>query len=481
MRVFSRRFALFRNLIWHLIRLRGVAYWLLTRLSILNISTSTAVAPQAPLRIALCGYRSHPYVGGQGVYLHYLSKALVQLGHQVDVISGPPYPELDERVNLVKLESLDLFARADQGQALEKEFFSNWPNFIEWWAKLTGGFAEPYTFTLRLKKYLADNPNRYDVLHDNQSLGWGLLDIERSGLPVVATIHHPIMRDLSLAMAAAQDWKARWLLRRWYGFLKMQKAVGKKLSNVVTVSENSKVDIAKDFERSPESIGMILNGVDSQVFRPLPNTPRTPNQLITTASSDQPLKGLKYLLLAVAELRQNNPDLRLTVIGRLKPNGDTERLIKRLNLIEQVNFVSGLSTEQIVELYAQSSIAVVPSLYEGFGLPAAEAMACECPVISTNGGALPEVVGDAGLVVEAKSAQALAVAIEDLLVDDDKRKQLALAGRERMLKHFSWETAAQNYVDLYRSLLSDSKQSSWLDQQASAMQEPLNDNTPLDA
>jgi glycosyltransferase involved in cell wall biosynthesis len=127
-----------------------------------------APSPVKPLRIALLGYRSQPYGGGQGVYLKYLSKALVEAGHHVDVISGPPYPHLDSRVRLIELPSLDLFENGLV--SLRPRHLSSLTNIIEWTSKLTGGFAEPYTFGRRAVKYLKQHGHNYDLIHDNQSL-----------------------------------------------------------------------------------------------------------------------------------------------------------------------------------------------------------------------------------------------------------------------------------------------------------------------
>ena len=410
-----------------------------------------------PLNIALSGYRSHPYVGGQGVYLHYLSKALSDLGHHIDVISGPPYPLLHPDVNLIELPSLDLYSRVDEGRKIEKEFFTSYANFTEWWSKQTGGFAEPYSFSRRLQQHLNTRPDGYDIVHDNQSLGYGLLGVQKTGVPVVATVHHPIRRDLKLALQAADRRLSRLLLKRWYGFIKMQSKVVSKLPVIITVSEQSRRDIARDFSRIPDTIKVIHNGVDAQKFRPLNKVKRQRMRIITTASSDQPLKGLKYLLLALSQLINDRPELRLIVIGKLNPRGTNAKLIETLDLSERVQFICELRTEEMVEQYAKATLAVVPSLYEGFGFPAAEAMACECPVISTDAGALREVVGEAGVIVPSKDVKQLSNAIRDLLANTEMQLDLGKRGRKRVLEKFSWRDAALSYVDLYKQLISASK------------------------
>ena len=405
------------------------------------------------LRICLLGYRSHPHVGGQGIYLHYLSKALVELGHQVDVISGPPYPELDSRVTLIRLPSLDLYAVEKPFRALRWRHLRSLTDVYEWWSKISGSFAEPYTFGRRLVRYFRQQPTRYDIIHDNQSLCYGLLKLQQQGLPVVATVHHPITRDLELALASAKSRGHRWLIKRWYNFLPMQKKVVQQLRHVITVSEQSRCDIADAFARSMHKIQVIPNGIDVDTFKPLPDIQRNPWQLMTTASSDQPLKGLSVLLRALARLRKKNPRISLLVIGKLKPDGATEQELQQLNLCDCVQFVSGISAEDMVKHYAASCIAVVPSLYEGFGLPAGEAMACGIPLVCSDGGALPEVVGNAARLVKAGDVEDLYHALDDLLQQPEQRALLGRRGREHILQQLSWSVVAQQMTAYYRQML----------------------------
>jgi glycosyltransferase involved in cell wall biosynthesis len=404
-----------------------------------------------PLRIALLGYRSQPYGGGQGVYIRYLSKALVDAGHHVDVISGPPYPHLDPRVRLIELPSLDLFANGLL--SLRPHHLRSLTNIIEWMSKLTGGFAEPYTFGRRAVKYLRQHGGEYDLVHDNQSLSYGMLELQSMGLPLVTTVHHPITSDLRIALKAAKSWWQRLLIHRWHSFLYMQKQVVGRLHNIVTVSETSRQDIARDFGVQPAAISLVYNGIDNEVFRPLPNVQRKPMQLMATASADQPLKGLRYLLRAYARLLRDYPNLELLVVGQPRPGGHTERLLRKLHLSDRVKFVSGISTEAMVRYYAEATIAVVPSVYEGFGLPAGEAMACGVPVVSTDGGALPEVVGDAGLQVPVRDARALAAAIATLLDDAELRRELGERGRQRIDEKFCWHVTAGQMAEYYHQVL----------------------------
>jgi glycosyltransferase involved in cell wall biosynthesis len=404
-----------------------------------------------PLHIALLGYRSQPHGGGQGIYLHYLSKALVDAGHRVDVLSGPPYPELDPRVRLVRIPSLDLFVHG-LGSLRPRHLLSA-TDMIEWLSKLTGGFAEPYTFGRRVYRHLCRHGRHYDLIHDNQSLSYGVLALQEAGFPLVTTVHHPITLDLRIALQAAGGPWERLLIRRWHSFLRMQRRVVRRLRHVVTVSEQSRRDMVRDFGLRAESVDLVYNGIDTGVFRPHPDVPRQPRRLMATASADAPLKGLRYLLEAYAALLDDYPDLELLVVGRPHPGGATEQLLNRLGIAQRVQFVSGLSTGELVRRYAEATLAVVPSLYEGFGLPAGEAMSCGVPLVSSDGGALPEIVGDAGITVPAGDAPALAAAIAALLEDPARRERLGLAGRARISERFSWTVCARQMVAYYRGVI----------------------------
>lgn len=404
-----------------------------------------------PLRICLTGYRSEPFSGGQGIYLKYLSKALVDAGHQVDVISGQPYPDLDKRVRLIKLPGMNLFVEGLTSFRFKN--LSSITDIIEWLGKFTGGFSEPYCFSRRLFKYLKNHKNKYDIIHDNQCLGWGILKLQKKGFPIITTIHHPITSDRDIAIQNADTFFKRFFIKRWYSFLKMQIKVASNLKYILTVSKKSCEDIKKDFNLSKKNIHIVYNGIDTNLFKPIVGQYKDPYRIIATASADQPLKGLKYLLLAIKNLISKYPELNLLVIGKLQNGGETENLILRLGLTKNITFIHGVSSEDLVKHYATASIAVVPSIYEGFGLPAAEAMACGLPVISTNGGALPEVVGKAGLIVPVKDEDAIADRIEKLLKDKSLRDNLSQAARQRIEKNFSWDAAAKQISILYYKII----------------------------
>lgn len=404
------------------------------------------------MKICLLGYRSNPYSGGQGIYLRHLSRALANAGHKVDVISGPPYPKLDPNIDLIKLPSLDLYADDPGARAFRFRYLTNWTDFIEYWSTITGGFPEPYTFGRRLVHYFREHQPNYDIIHDNQSLCYGVLELQKQGFPVITTIHHPITRDLALALADETRWGLRLLIRRWHSFLTMQKRVVKQLTHLATVSYAARADIAEAFDIEQARIEVVHNGIDLDVFHPMPEISREPQLLMTTASADTPLKGVSVLLHALALIVEQFPNIKLCLLGRLKPSGTTERLIAELNLRPHIELHTNVTDQKMVALYARATMAVVPSLYEGFGFPAGEAMACGVPVISTRGGALPEVVGDCGLLVDPGCSRSLADAIITLLQDPAERKRLAEAGRARIEQQFQWQTAANRFSQIYSTV-----------------------------
>ncbi|HEY7053472.1 MAG TPA: glycosyltransferase family 4 protein [Mycobacterium sp.] len=402
------------------------------------------------MRIALLSYRSKTHCGGQGVYVRHLSHGLVELGHEVEVFSGQPYPGvLDPRVRFTEVPSLDLYREPDP-------FRVPWPNeirdsidLLELGTMWTAGFPEPRTFSLRAARLLASRIADFDVVHDNQSLGTGLLKIAAMGLPVVATVHHPITRDRIVDLAAARWWRKP-LVHRWYGFLNMQQRVSQQMPELLTVSSSSAVDIASDFGVSADQLHVVPLGVDTTLFKPS-SRPRRPGRIIAIASADIPLKGVSTLLHAVSRLRAER-DLELRLVAKVEPNGPTHKLIAELGISDIVHIASGLPDDELAALFASSEVACIPSLYEGFSLPAVEAMASGTPVVASRVGALPEVLGTDGScaeLVKPADIDELTGALGDLLDSPEKRCRLGEAGRRRALDVFSWESVAAQTVRVY--------------------------------
>lgn len=405
-----------------------------------------------PLNICLLTYRGNPTCGGQGVYIKHLSKALADEGHRVDVLSGPPYPDLDESVRLIKMPSMDLYHPDHLFRPEKISDLANPINLYEFLNVCTGSFPEPFTFGERVYAYLKMHKNDYDIVHDNQCLAYGIGRLARKVMPTIATIHHPITVDRQEDYKVAKTIRQKFRVYRWYTFINMQLKVAKQFSHIITVSEFTKKDIAKEFSLDENKFRVVHNGINNEFFYPKQNGPRPENALIVTNSADTPLKGLNFLLEAVAEIRKKQP-VKLTVIGQPKKDGIIEKLVARLGVSDIVHFTGRIDNEEFADYYAKSTIAVVPSLYEGFGIPAAEAMACGVPLISTSGGALPEVVGDAGVIVPPADTKALAGAILRLMNAPEERRKYAQAGLARVHSVFSWKKAAEEVAEVYREAI----------------------------
>jgi len=413
--------------------------------------------PPAPggLRIAFLIYRGNPLCGGQGVYTRHLTRELVALGHSVEVFAGQPWPELDEGVGFTPVPGLDLYRDPDPFRVPAPREFRDRAALTEFAVMCSAGFGEPLAFSQRIRKVLAPRRREFDLVHDNQCLGSGMLGLIEDGWPLLTTLHHPITVDRQLALDHTTNAWQRFTTRRWFGFLRMQCRVARRLPAVVTVSESSRRDISAQLGVRPERMSVVPVGVDHTVFEPIEGVTPVPGRLIVTSSSDVPLKGLVPLLEAVAKLRTERA-VELVVIGRPRPGGRVDRAIARLSLADTVRCVSGISDRELATLYGEAQVAVVPSLYEGFSLPAVEAMACGVPVVATTGGALPEVVGrdgETGLLVPPDDPGALAAAIARLLDDAELRSRLGAAGRERVMAKFTWAVTAEGTAACYEAML----------------------------
>ncbi|HEX9033321.1 MAG TPA: glycosyltransferase family 4 protein [Streptosporangiaceae bacterium] len=400
-----------------------------------------------PLRVALLSYRSKPHCGGQGIYLRHLSRELAALGHHVEVYSGQPYPELEPGPQLLTLPSLDLYRDDDPFRTPRPGEFRDWIDFLEVAMMWTAAFPEPLTFSIRALRALRARQGDFDVVHDNQVLAYGMLGIPRLGFPLVTSIHHPISVDRRIELAQAR-WISKFTKRRWYSFVRMQARVARRVGVVMTGSESSRQDILRDFKVAQENIRVIPLGVDTRLFHPR-QAPRIPGSIVAVASADSPVKGVPTLLRAFAKLATEREAL-LTVVGKPAPGGPTEKLIGELSLGDRVRFVTGISDLKLAELVASAEVAVVPSLYEGFSLPAVEHMASGTPLIASRTGALPEVVGDAAMLVSPGDPEELAAALRTLQDSPRERERLAALALARVQERFAWPAVAQATVAEYR-------------------------------
>jgi glycosyltransferase involved in cell wall biosynthesis len=417
------------------------------------------IAPREPApggrRVAFLIYRGNPRCGGQGVYTRHLTRELVALGHSVEVFAGPPWPELDDGVGFTAVPGLDLYRDPDPFRVPARSEFTSLAHWVEFVTMLLAGFGEPLAFSMRITKVLRSRRSEFDIVHDNQCLGSGILALHRDGWPLLETLHHPITVDRSIALDHTESAWQQFTTRRWFGFLRMQVRVARQLPHVVTVSANSRLDINRQMHVPLERMTVVPVGVDHTVFRPYDDVEKRPGRIMVTSSSDVPMKGLVPLLEAVAKLRAER-EIELVVIGRPRPGGRVAKAIERLGLDDIVTTVSGVTDEELARLYGEAEVAVVPSLYEGFSLPAIEAMSCGVPVVATTGGALPEVVGESGrtgVLVTPDDPAALFAAISELLDDPATRARLGAAGRERVMQRFTWQVTARGTAACYDAIL----------------------------
>jgi glycosyltransferase involved in cell wall biosynthesis len=407
------------------------------------------------LRVALLSYRSKPHCGGQGIYIRHLSRELTNLGHDVEVFSGQPYPVLDPCVRLTQVPSLDLYREPDPFRIPKPREFRDLVDVEEFLTMCAAGFPEPKTFSTRVARLLRDRVDDFDIVHDNQVLGYGMLEIEKMGLPLITTLHHPITFDRRIDLAAAPTLRKKLTLRRWYGFLRMQGKVARRARRILTPSETSRRDIAQDFGVDPARMQVILLGVDDG-FRP-PTKPRVRGRILAMASADAPMKGIATLLEAFAKLRTER-DVELVLVTKPTAGGRTEQLVRQLAIEDSVRFVHGISDAELVELMGSAEVACVPSLYEGFSLPTAELMACGTPLVVSRAGAIPEVVGPDGQcadLVTPGDVGELEQALAAMLDDDERRARMGAAGRQRVEELFSWRAVAAATARAYEDVIAD--------------------------
>lgn len=405
-----------------------------------------------PLKIALLSYRSHPNCGGQGIYIQQLSQELKKAGHEVTVISGKPYPNLTQDIHLIKLPGLNLLDAQKMFPKKWWHIFKSWANFYEWSYTQTGKFIEPAAFGLRLQKFFQKSRFKFDILHDNQSLSFASLELQNK-YPFLTTIHHPITKDRYFALKESTGLINKFAIKRWYRFLRMQKEVAKNLKNILTVSEISKNDIVSDFEVNPTKIKVLPLGIDTDLFSPQENTNTQAMHILCISNAQSKTKGLIYLLQALKALVKIYPAMRLTIVGKIPAQSLCGIYIKKHNLLPHIRNLSGINQEQLIHLYRIHQIVVIPSVYEGFCIPALEALSMGKAIIGTYTGGIPNIVGNCGLLVSPGSANALVDKISFLLDNPKKIQELSKLARQRAITHFQWESIVNDLVHIYRKTI----------------------------
>lgn len=407
------------------------------------------------MNICLLCYRGNPYSGGQGGYLFSLSQELARMGHRITILVGPPLPRPMPWARIVPVESLNLWGvRRDFLPPANPWAIFRPLNFFEWAVTRFGFFPEMLIFSIRVIPLLKEmlRFEKFDVIHDVQSLGYGLLLAKGFKRPVVTTVHHPLTIDYAASLERDRNFKEHYYTVVFYP-LKMQRRVIRRLDRVITSSEETAREISRSFRVRAEKIRNVYNGLDEEFLRPRSESQRDPKTLLFVGNTDDTKKGIVYLLKAMTLLPD---DVTLTIVDQGKP-GKTYApgLVEGWRLSRRVRFTGKIPTASLKALYRESAVAVLPSLYEGFGLPAAEAMACETPVVATDVGALPEVVGGdgAGILLPPRNPEALAAAIRRILGDPTERMNMGKAGRRRVEELFTWKKVAERTVNVYRELI----------------------------
>lgn len=408
------------------------------------------------MRLLFTMYQGNPYSGGQGVYLYHVTKELAARGHEVHVIAGSPWPRTAPGVHLHKIESYSFWAHFDDRQA----FFGRppWTFFYPlnfWEFTMTKQTLSQLLLMFSLRAYrLMKELGPFDIIHDNQTLAYGHLLMQQHA-PLVATIHHPLSIDRDNTLFQAGGIVERFRRSLWFPWV-MQERVARRADAVVTVSQTSARSIRRAFKTPPERTHIVYNGVETDIFRPLPGIEREPRHIVYMANTEDANKGVRFLLQACRQLKDEGEEFRLTIID--KPADELSLappVVKALGLEDRVTFSGRLGEHELVELLNRATFAVCASVYEGFGLPAAEAAACGTPLLSTTGGALAEVLepGVSAHLVPPGDANALADGMRRMLHDRALRDQLSATSRASITSRFSWQAAGDEFERIYDGVI----------------------------
>jgi glycosyltransferase involved in cell wall biosynthesis len=412
------------------------------------------------MKICFLMYQGNMYSGGQGVYLHYLTRELARMGHEVHVIAGPPYPTLDDAVITHRITDYSYWTyhHYKKEWVFERPPLSyfhpvNLYDFISTRIALSSLLAN---FSVRAYFKLRElaREHRFDIVHDNQTLSYGVWAAKATGFALVATIHHPLSYDLKnqLRQAKTTYEKARRIL--WSPWM-MQEMTAKRADRIIVVSETSRMDVEAAFDLDPAKVRTVHNGIDTDTFRPLLGVERQPDKLLYVGNSEDRNKGARFFLKAL-DLLKDDIDFRVTFVDNFKHNLKlAPRLVDEYGLNSRVDFTGRISTEDLVRHYNEAKLLVTSSVHEGFGLPLAEAMSCGAPVLGTEIGAYREIVehGDSGWLVPPSDPEALADAIRMLWNDPGLRQRLGEGGRKRILAKFNWRKAAQETLAVYEEIV----------------------------
>ena len=399
----------------------------------------------APLRIVCPTYWYPQHANDtQATYVHDINRHLVRRGNQVTVVTpgdrSLPAEDRFDGVDVVRfpmeLPSDLTYGRVAQGRV-----------------SLLGRFARVAVMAHYIQaQYRATvsvaRERGAEVLHAHWAIPTGppaVFAARRIEIPSVITMHGG---DVYVNPEQGYDFPTRWYVRpplRWT----------LSHANALTAITEDCRQHALRAGAPDRSIRLIFNGTDLRRFSPAPNgtgvDPRFGPQMIFACRQLFPRKGIRFLVEAVARLKPRFPQLKLVLAGDGFERPALVKLAEKLGIGDDVTFLGWVPNVTLPQYYRAAAISVIPSLEEGFGIPAAEAMGCEVPVVASDAGGLPEVVehGVTGLVVPRGDTPALAEAIGSLLEDPERRRRMGIAGRERALRLFDWDRSAEQFERLY--------------------------------
>jgi glycosyltransferase involved in cell wall biosynthesis len=399
----------------------------------------------APLRI-VCPTYWYPQhaTDTQATYVHDINRHLARRGNQVTVVTpgdrSLPAKDSFDGVDVVRfpmeLPSDLTYGRVAQGRVSLLGRFARL-------AVMAHYMEAQYRATMSVAR-----ERGADVLHAHWAIPTGpaaVLAARRLAVPSVITMHGG---DVYVNPEQGYDFPTRWYVRpplRW---------TLNHADALTAITEDCRQHALR--AGAPERlIRIIFNGTDLSRFSPSTNgttvDPHFGSQMIFACRQLFPRKGIRFLVEAVAQLKPRFPELKLVLAGDGFERPALAKLAEELGISDDVTFLGWVPNVTLPDYYRAAAISVVPSLEEGFGIPAAEAMGCEVPVVASDAGGLPEVVehGVTGLVVPRGDTAALAEAIGSLLADPARRRRMGVAGRERALRLFDWDRSAEQFERLY--------------------------------
>lgn len=237
-------------------------------------------------------------------------------------------------------------------------------------------------------------------------------------------------------------------------YISIEKNAVRKADHIICASNTVKTEIMEKYTISEGNISVVPYGVNANLFKF--NPIKKENTLLCVATALDKRKGLDYLITALSKLKEKGMELKLTIVGSgpLKMKNNLIKLAQRLDVATNVKIIPYASPPEISKLCQTSSILVIPSIVEGFGIPALEALSCGTPVIGTDTGAIPEIIenGKNGFVVSPKNSNTLANAIETLILDEKLRKKMGRNGRKKIEKYYSWKKTADKMLSVFKDV-----------------------------